>query len=217
MFVDQGGRALGPRALRTRRRILEATRALLAEKPMRDLRVIDIARRIGSSPATFYQYFKDVEGAVLELASQTKEATPLLVALIDGDWEGEAGYERGKQIARQLMDHWARNAPVLRVRNNASDEGNLALRRVRVAAMRPLVEAFQQAIERSRENNASEPEAAAGWSGGAVDPMIGGTALASLLERMSMYQLWIEDLGRTQDELIETMATLMQMTILSRR
>ena len=45
VLVDQAGRPLGPRALKTRRRILEATTALLDEKPLRELRVIDIARR----------------------------------------------------------------------------------------------------------------------------------------------------------------------------
>ena len=52
-LVDQSGRQLGTRALRTRARILEATVSILEEKSMRDLRVIDIARLIGSSPATF--------------------------------------------------------------------------------------------------------------------------------------------------------------------
>ena len=135
VLVDQAGRPLGPRALQTRRRILEATVALLDEKPMRDMRVIDIARRIGSSPATFYQYFKDVEDVVLHLAGQMKEGTPELVALISGDWEGKAGHERGRKIANLVIDHWEKFAPVLRARNNASDEGNLLLREERMAAM----------------------------------------------------------------------------------
>ncbi len=46
-LCDQGGRPLGPRDQTTRVRILDATVVLLGEKPMRDLRVIDIARRIG--------------------------------------------------------------------------------------------------------------------------------------------------------------------------
>ena len=72
--VDQSGRPLGPRALRTRARILEATLSLLDQKTMRDLRVIDIARAIGTSPATFYQYFKDVNDVVLELATEVRAA-----------------------------------------------------------------------------------------------------------------------------------------------
>jgi AcrR family transcriptional regulator len=219
VLFDQAGRPLGPRALRTRRRILEATTELLDEKPLRDMRVIDIARRVGSSPATFYQYFKDVEDVVLHLAAQAKEATPLLVELIAGDWEGEAGFERGKRIVNLVIDHWERYSPVLRARNNASDEGNLALREERMAAMMPLVGAFERAIARSHARATAEGEVAPGmgWSGGPTDPLVGATALASCLERLSMYHTWIEDLGSTREKLVETTATFMQAMITSRR
>src|SRR5262245_41368557 len=72
--VDQiqalDGRSLGPRGVETRRRLLDATRVLLETHGVRDLRVVDIAREVGTSPATFYQYFRDVEEAVLALAAE---------------------------------------------------------------------------------------------------------------------------------------------------
>jgi len=219
VLVDQAGRPLGPRALRTRRKILEATVRLLAEKPMRDMRVIDIARQIGSSPATFYQYFKDVEDVVLHLAGQMKESTPQLVELIAGDWEGRAGHERGRKIANLVIDHWEKFAPVLRARNNASDEGNLALRAERMAAMMPLVEAFRQAIERAQAQSDRAP--AAGdteeWEGGGIDPLVGATAITSCLERLSMYHGWIAELGGSREAIVETTASLMQSMLAPRR
>lgn len=216
VLVDQAGRPLGPRALRTRRRILEAAVELLDEKPMRDMRVIDIARSIGSSPATFYQYFKDVEDVVLHLAAQAKEATPLLVELIEGDWEGEEGFERGKRISNTVIDHWEKFAPVLRARNNASDEGNLALREERMAAMMPLVEAFTAAVVRQREKAIERGEIPAD-AVSTADPLCTGTALASCLERMSMYHGWIEDMGSSRDRLVETTATILQTMVTSTR
>ncbi len=123
-LCDQGGRPLGPRAQNTRVRILDATVVLLSEKPMRDLRVIDIARKIGSSPATFYQYFKDVEDVVLHLASHVSEFTPEIVELISGDWSGQGGHVRARTLAEIVIGHWDRYAPILRVRNNACDEGD---------------------------------------------------------------------------------------------
>lgn len=214
VVVDQQGRPLGPRALRTRRKILEATTELLDERSMREMRVIDIARRIGSSPATFYQYFKDVEDVVVYLASQAKEATPILVELIsESDWEGEQGHERGKQIARIVMDHWAQYTPVLRARNNASDEGHPGLQQERMAAMMPLVEAFKEAIERShargRAAGKSEPEATGRYLG-RVDGASGAIAITSCLERMSMYQNTIDGLGSSREALVETLATFIQ-------
>lgn len=221
VLVDQAGRPLGPRALKTRRKILEATTELLGEKPLREMRVIDIARRIGSSPATFYQYFKDVEDVVLYLASQAKEATPLLVEIIGGHWEGPEGLERGKRLANLVIDHWEKYAPVLRARNNASDEGHPALREERMAAMMPLVEAFQQAIERSHAKAAAEspetPSPDEAFAGGRVDPFSGATTLASCLERTSMYHQFIEEAGSSREALVETTAVFLQGMLTSQR
>ena len=77
--VDQSGRVLGPKAQQTRQRLLDATHALLARRGLRELRVVEIARKIGTSPATFYQYFSDVEEAVLSLAEQAGENVPAIV------------------------------------------------------------------------------------------------------------------------------------------
>ncbi len=218
VLVDQAGRPLGPRALKTRRKILEATTALLDEKPLREMRVIDIARRIGSSPATFYQYFKDVEDVVLYLAGQAKEATPQLVEIIGGEWDGPEGLERGKRLANLVIDHWEKYAPVLRARNNASDEGHPALREERMAAMMPLVEAFQRAIERSHARAAAEtPASGETFGGGRVDPFAGATTLASCLERTSMYHRFIEEAGSSREALVETTAVFLQGMLTSRR
>ena len=50
--VDQSGRQLGPRALSTRQGLLDATRALLRERSVRDLTVVEIARPAGTTPPT---------------------------------------------------------------------------------------------------------------------------------------------------------------------
>jgi AcrR family transcriptional regulator len=222
-LCDQGGRPLGPRAQNTRVRILDATVELLTAKPMRDLRVIDIARRIGSSPATFYQYFKDVEDVVLHLASRVSEFTPELVELIQGDWSGQEGHARGRQLAEVVIGHWDRYAPILRVRNNASDEGDDAFRELRMSAMMPLVHAFAEIIEMSQKHadpTGSDPSSTAAdaqWQGGRLYPMMGAVALASVLERLSMYHVSIEELGGSREQLIETLATLLQSMLTSRR
>ncbi len=228
-LCDQGGRPLGPRAQNTRVRILDATVVLLGEKPMRDLRVIDIARRIGSSPATFYQYFKDVEDVVLHLASHVSEFTPEIVELISGDWSGRAGHARARSLAEIVISHWDRYAPILRVRNNACDEGDAEFRELRMSAMMPLVRAFAEIIEASQQRaaaSAANPATAASvvdepssdeWQGGRLHPMMAAVALASVLERLSMYHVSIEELAGTREQLIETLATLLQSMLTSKR
>src|SRR5690349_25146458 len=84
--VALDGRALGRRGAQTRRRLLDATADLLETHGIRDLRVVDIARAVGSSPATFYQYFRDVEEAVLALTQEVGDELSPLSALLQPPW-----------------------------------------------------------------------------------------------------------------------------------
>ena len=68
------GRLPGRRGLATRQRLLAATATLLETTGYRDLKVVEVAREAGTSPATFYQYFPDAESAVLVLAAELTEA-----------------------------------------------------------------------------------------------------------------------------------------------
>jgi AcrR family transcriptional regulator len=76
------GRVPGRRGRATRQRLLDATAELLTTTSYRDVKVIDIAREAGTSPATFYQYFADVEGAVLVLAEEMARSGAHLTALV---------------------------------------------------------------------------------------------------------------------------------------
>lgn len=58
------GRVPGRRGQATRQKLLDCTADMLRTTSYRDLKVVDIAREAGTSPATFYQYFPDVESAI---------------------------------------------------------------------------------------------------------------------------------------------------------
>jgi AcrR family transcriptional regulator len=220
-LLDQSGRPLGPRAMRTRARILEATLTLLDEKTMRDLRVIDIARAIGSSPATFYQYFKDVNDVVLELASEISEFTPEMIKLIDGDWTGRAGYERGLRLANLVADGWDRYRSILRIRNNAANEGDPAFLEVRLKAFMPIVKAFAEVIEAAHTASGSEILEAGEWASGRIRPFSGAMYMWSSLEGMAIHLELFDQrfgpMGEGREAVIETMATILQSTLTSPR
>jgi AcrR family transcriptional regulator len=57
------GRIAGRRGQATRTRLLECLGELIASTSYRDVTVIDVARQAGTSPATFYQYFPDIQAA----------------------------------------------------------------------------------------------------------------------------------------------------------
>ena len=78
LIATTDGRVPGRRGLATRQRLLECTAELLVATPWRSIKVIDIARQAGTSPATFYQYFENVEAAITVLAEELVEGAGVL-------------------------------------------------------------------------------------------------------------------------------------------
>lgn len=202
--VDQSGRALGPRALGTRQRLLDATVALLEEQSVRDVAVVDIARRAGTSPATFYQYFKDVGEVTLRLAEQAASEMPAVIELIDGSWEGASGLETARAIADAFVRHWDAHRMVLLVRNLAADEGERRFQKVRREALRPVLDHLARKIEEAQAAGRIDP---------ALHPYTAAAALVAILERLAAYHKEIEPLGITREHLVETCARIMVQTV----
>ena len=203
-LLDQSGRALGPRAQNTRRSLLDSTAELLAQQSLREVRVVDIARRVGSSPATFYQYFKDVEDAVLELAREATLEMPPIVSQIQGDWDGEGGMERARGIVRAFIDHWDKYHAVLRVRNLASDEGDARFAIVRAKAMSPVLDAFREHIEAAKR---------AGRLRDSLNSRAAAAAMGAILERLAAYHKELELIGVQLEDLVESSAYILYRNI----
>ena len=119
-MVAIDGRALGRRGVQTRARLLEATEKLLDDYGIRDLRVVEIARLVGTSPATFYQYFRDVEDAVLALAEVAGDDVAPLARYLDQPWRAGKGLDDARALVDGFFDYWDRHRPVLRTRNLAA-------------------------------------------------------------------------------------------------
>jgi len=205
--VDQSGRPLGPRALSTRRRLLDATVALLDSSSVRDISVVEIARHAGTSPATFYQYFKDVGEATLRLAEEAADEVPAVVELIDGSWRGQKGMETSRAITDAFIRHWDGYRAVLLVRNLAADEGERSFQKVRRRALRPVLDSLARKIEEC------QPDAVAA---GDVHAYAAAAALAALLERLAAYHKELEPIGVTREALVENCARIMYQTVTGR-
>jgi AcrR family transcriptional regulator len=202
--VDQSGRPLGRRALETRQRLLDATEALLSERSVRELRVVEIARKVGSSPATFYQYFRDVEEAILRLVERAAEDMPAILELIDGSWQGAAGLATARAITDAFVRHWDAHGAALRVRNLKAEEGDRAFRRARLVGLSPVVERLAKRIEEFQKAGRTPPE---------LNPWAAASSLIAMLERMSSYHQNFERAGVTRDQLVETCARILVQTV----
>jgi AcrR family transcriptional regulator len=197
------GRALGKRGAETRRRLLEATAARLEQNGLRDLRVVDIAREVGTSPATFYQYFRDVEEAVLALARAVGEQAAPLVERFDEPWEGEDGLAAARDLVDGFLVFWDEHRAVLRTRNLAAQEGDQRFRDVRNEALRPLTEGLSRKV-------------AEGHAPG-MTPYAAAAALVAMMERMAAFHVDLESYGVTRGDVVETTARIIFQTVTGER
>lgn len=199
--VASDGRTIGRRGAATRRRLLDSTAALLVSMPVRELRVVDIAREIATSPATFYQYFHDVEEAVVVLAEECGDDMAPLADRLVAEWSGLAD-------ARAFVDSyilaWDEHAAVLRVRNLAAQEGDARFRELRRIANRPFIDALATHVRAAQRAGRVDPE---------LSSITAAAALMSLLERMAAFHADLEALGATRADVVDTCARILFQTI----
>jgi AcrR family transcriptional regulator len=202
------GRVPGPRGLSTRARLLECTLALLGDKSYRDLAVIDIARAAGSSPATFYQYFPDVESAVLVLAEQMADEHGRFAAIVrDTDWRGAGAYPAAEALAAEFLIFWTDHQPILHVVDLASGEQDPRFRAARTRLLNDVTNALAQAVEsgRGQRRGARDP-----------DPMAVGAVLVSMLSHVAAHQHGMAAWGIPIDHMQAVMARIIYQTVTDR-
>jgi AcrR family transcriptional regulator len=115
------GRVPGQRGRATRSRLLEATIEVVSQTPWRSVRVIDIAKVAGTSPATFYQYFENVEAAIRVLAEEMVAAADDLAGLVHGDWSDDESWETALTLSEGFIEFWEANRAVFRVVDLATE------------------------------------------------------------------------------------------------
>ncbi len=198
------GRVIGRRAIQTRRRILDATASLLREQGALDLKVIDVAREVGTSPATFYQYFADVEDAILCLAAELVERVPEFAGQIDGRWADDDGLDRARALVGSYTGFWDEHGAVLRIMHLRADEREPRFRRVRNEYNNQFMVVM---VERVREGQA------AGRLPQGMDPDATAGAMLSVLDRVPSYRESFEKRGTSREAMVETIARILFGTL----
>ncbi len=160
------GRVPGRRGRATRQKLLDCTAEMLRTTSYRSVKVIDIAREAGTSPATFYQYFADVEAAILVLAQEMALDGQRLVDLVaEGSWKGRAGYRTALDLTDAFFDFWDQHRPVLRVVDLTTEEGDNRFRNIRVRLLNAVTTELAAVVSRFQadgKNLGVEPMAQAG-------------------------------------------------------
>ncbi|WP_371497693.1 TetR/AcrR family transcriptional regulator [Kitasatospora sp. NBC_00374] len=172
------GRVAGRRGQETRQKLLDCLREMLSTSPYRDVKVIDVARMAGTSPATFYQYFPDVEGAVLEIAEEMAEDSVGLKELVDGkSWAGKTGFTTSEDLVDGFLAFWRKNDAILRVVTLGAAEGDKRFFKIRMKVLNSVAGPLAEAVKANQ-----------GKTDKSIDPAAVAGALISLLAAAAEHQ-----------------------------
>lgn len=172
----------------------------------RDLKVVDIARSAGMSPASFYQYFPEVESAILVLAEEmSKEGSVELSDLVrTGNWKGRAALDTSYALVVGIMAFWDKNRSVMRVIDLATDEGDQRFRQIRTVLLNELTNVLATVVEESAKSGRVPSD---------LDPMATAGVLVSMLAHVAAHRFGFEFWGIRTDDLERSMARIVYTTI----
>lgn len=203
------GRVAGRRGQATRQKLLDCLSEMLSSSPYRDVKVIDVARRAGTSPATFYQYFPDVEGAVLEIADQMAAEGAGLTELLEGrSWVGKAGWQTAQELVDGFLDFWRRHDAILRVVDLGAAEGDKRFYKIRMKILNSVNNSLADAVAELQAKGRVDKD---------VNPAAIAGSIVAMLAAVASHQKGFQSWGVKQAELKPNLSLLVHLGITGRK
>ncbi|MFF0015858.1 TetR family transcriptional regulator [Streptomyces sp. NPDC005374] len=203
------GRVAGRRGQATRQKLLDCLSEMLSSSPYRDVKVIDVARKAGTSPATFYQYFPDVEGAVLEIAEQMATEGGQLTQLLDGrSWVGKAGWQTAQELVDGFLEFWRRNDAILRVVDLGAAEGDKRFYKLRMKILNSVNNSLADAVTELQTKGRVDKD---------VNPAAVAGSLVAMLAAVAAHQKGFQTWGVKQAELKPNLALLVHLGVTGKK
>ncbi|MEV7071328.1 TetR family transcriptional regulator [Streptomyces sp. NPDC091972] len=203
------GRVAGRRGQATRQKLLDCLSEMLSSSPYRDVKVIDVARKAGTSPATFYQYFPDVEGAVLEIAEQMATEGGQLTQLLEGrSWVGKAGWQTAQELVDGFLEFWRRNDAILRVVDLGAAEGDKRFYKIRMKILNSVNNSLADAVAELQAKGKVDKE---------VNPAAVAGSLVAMLAAVASHQKGFQTWGVKQAELKPNLALLVHLGVTGKK
>lgn len=193
----RGRGTLGRKGYETRQRLLQATTELLAQRPLGDLKVTDIARVACVVQPNFYTYFSSVEDAVY--AAGAEVSADHLAVFVEMDWEGPQGMSAARRLVEAAIAFWREHGPLLATIGMLADRRHEDFAVLRVRQMRNVYKAFEQKVRSAQ---------AAGRTSAAVQPRLVGYECVGLLSSIGLKYLLLRNSGFAHADLVETTARL---------
>jgi AcrR family transcriptional regulator len=202
------GRVPGRRGRATRDRLLKCTADLLEKTTYRDITVIDIASCAGTSPATFYQYFKDVNAAIAELAGDMAEEGARLTELIErSNWRGRGASESALALVDGFLSLWEEHRAVLRVVDLATLEGDLRFQNVRTRLLNQVTTALKDVVAAAKREGRHPRD---------LDPVAQAASIVSMLAHVASHRYGFEFWGIRMDDMRRSLAGIVAAGVTGR-
>ncbi|MFJ8634006.1 TetR family transcriptional regulator [Streptomyces sp. NPDC093568] len=203
------GRVAGRRGQATRQKLLDCLSEMLSSSPYRDVKVIDVARKAGTSPATFYQYFPDVEGAVLEIAEQMATEGAGLTELVEGrSWVGKAGWQTAQELVDGFLEFWRRNDAILRVVDLGASEGDKRFYKIRMKILNSVNNSLAEAVTQLQAKGKVDKD---------VNPAAVAGSIVAMLAAVASHQKGFQTWGVKQAELKPNLALLVHLGVTGKK
>ena len=203
------GRVAGRRGQATRQKLLDCLSEMLSSSPYRDVKVIDVARKAGTSPATFYQYFPDVEGAVLEIAEQMASEGAALTRLLEGrSWVGKAGWQTAQELVDGFLEFWRKNDAILRVVDLGAAEGDKRFYKIRMKILNSVNNSLSDAVAELQSKGRVDKD---------VNPAAVAGSLVAMLAAVASHQKGFQTWGVKQAELKPNLALLVHLGVTGKK
>ncbi|MEV5145455.1 TetR family transcriptional regulator [Streptomyces sp. NPDC052727] len=203
------GRVAGRRGQATRQKLLDCLSEMLSSSPYRDVKVIDVARKAGTSPATFYQYFPDVEGAVLEIAERMAAEGAGLTELLEGrTWTGKSGWQTAQELVDGFLEFWRRHDAILRVVDLGAAEGDKRFYKIRMKILNSVTNSLADSIAELQSKGRIDKD---------VNPAAVAGSLVAMLAAVAAHQKGFSSWGVKQAELKPNLALLVYLGVTGRK
>lgn len=203
------GRVAGRRGQATRQKLLDCLSEMLSSSPYRDVKVIDVARKAGTSPATFYQYFPDVEGAVLEIAEQMATEGGQLTVLLEGrSWVGKAGWQTAQELVDGFLEFWRKNDAILRVVDLGAAEGDKRFYKLRMKILNSVNNSLSDSVAELQSKGKVDKD---------VNPAAVAGSLVAMLAAVASHQKGFQTWGVKQAELKPNLALLVHLGVTGKK
>lgn len=189
------GQTIRLKGAATERNLMQATLRLLKDHSPLDLSVHRIAREAGTSPATFYNYFKSVKEVILALVQTLREPYVRdVLPTLQEPWQ-DAIEDHVRRFVLAYFAFWDKHRRLLAVRNLEADLGDQEFIDRRIDMAQPVVDALCERF-RSTGSRKKVPKAQA-WAQAVV--------CCAAMEEMFSYppEAYRSDVPATPDDVVE--------------